>query len=352
MGSYAWSGNALPIPVIRFGLSQFTNVPMTRGWVAVQGFYADGLFENNRPNTSELKLHQKSLYIRLGTTQSRVRLYGGFNHQVQWGGKSRYNTVDGQMPTGFKNYIYAVTGMKPFNANPNMDFFDYTNRVGNHLGTVDAAIEWIGKKYSLFLYRQNIYDDGSLFHLNNIMDGLNGIRLRIKNNESRAVTVHEVVAELLYTKSQGGTEFGYIRSKQGRDNYFNNSQVWDGWSYYNRTIGTPFIPPSTETAPLWPSYKFTSNNRVAVVHLGLKGTLLYNYIWSTRFSYSSNSGTYDVPFDTHPRQFSGMLTLQRRTSWLGGNTILTGTVATDIGNLYKNSTGLMLSIRKEGLFNN
>ena len=347
-GSYAWSGNALPIPRIQVGLTRFTAVPFTKGWFSVLGSYSDGWFENTRPVTSELKLHQKQLYGRLGKPGGKVKLYAGFNHQVQWGGKSPYETTDGQMPRGLKNYFYMIVGK----GRSDSDFtnFDSTNRVGNHLGTIDFAFEINGTQANWFFYRQNIYEDGSLYYLTNIADGLNGVRIRRKNvGSENAFSVREIVFEGLYTKSQGGSSFIIEEDKKrGRDNYFNHTQVRDGWSYYDRTIGTPFITPTSETIWKFPNYadSFTNNNRVWALHLGMQGGLLGRFQWRTKLSYSSNGGVYDQPFPVTVYQFSGMLSLQTQTPWLGGM-ILKGSVATDQGGLYPNTTGAMLSLRKE-----
>lgn len=352
IGSYAWSGNALPIPKIQLGLTRFTAVPFTRGWVSVLGFYSDGRFEKGRPVTSDLKLHQKQFYGRIGKPGSKVKLYGGFNHQVQWGGKSPYLTVDGQMPKGLKNYLNMVIGKSGVdNISTN---FDSSNRVGNHLGSIDLAFEIDGKRANWFFYRQNLYEDGSLYYLTSIADGLNGLRIRRKNSDRRnGFTVQEIVVEGMYTKSQGGPSFIIDQNlKRGKDNYFNNAQVRDGWSYFDRTIGTPFITPTSETIWKFPNYgdAFTSNNRVWVFHTGLGGTLSKNVEWSTKLSYSSNNGVYDLAFPTTVYQFSGLVRVQARTGWLGGNTLLSGSLAADLGGLYPTSYGLMLSLRKEGLF--
>lgn len=232
--------------------------------------------------------------------------------------------------------------------------FDSTNRVGNHLGSIDLAFEINGKRANWFFYRQNIYEDGSLYYLSSIADGLNGLRIRRKNADRRNnFTIQEIVVEGMYTKSQGGPSFIIDQNlKRGKDNYFNNAQVRDGWSYYDRTIGTPFITPTSETIWKFPNYgdAFTSNNRVWVIHTGLGGTLSRNVEWSTKLSYSSNNGVYDLLFPTTVYQFSGLLRVQTRTDWLGGNTLLSGSLAADLGGLYPSSYGLMLSLRKEGLF--
>lgn len=349
-GSYIWSGNALPIPRIQIGLKQFTAVPFTNGWLSVLGSYSEGWFENSRPVTSELKLHQKQLYGKLGRPGGKLKVYAGFNHQVQYGGRSPYETVNGQMPKGFKNYVSMVlgrTGVTGPAAN-----FDSTNRVGNHLGTIDFAFELRGQNANWFFYRQNIYEDGSLYYLTNIADGLNGLRIRRKNSRSESgFTIREIVVEGLYTKSQGGSSFiNNQDKKRGKDNYFNNMQVRDGWSYFDRTIGTPFITPTSDTKWKFPNYAdaFTSNNRVWVLHTGLSGSFLRRFDWSTKLSLSSNGGVYDLEFAETAYQFSGLLTIETRTGWLGGNTILRAAAALDQGELYRASSGLSLSIRKVG----
>ncbi|MBU1821582.1 MAG: hypothetical protein KKG00_08750, partial [Bacteroidetes bacterium] len=133
--------------------------------------------------------------------------------------------------------------------------------------------------------------------------------------------------------------------------YFNHTQVRDGWSYNDRTIGTPFITPTSDTQWKYPNYgdSFTSNNRVWVLHSGLKG-VLNRWEWSAKLSYSSNAGVYDLPFPKTVYQFSGLFMCQTKVNWFGG-TIFKGALATDIGALYPGTTGLMFSIRKEGIIN-
>ena len=345
-GSYVWSGNALPIPKIYLGTTDFVAIPFTKGWMSFRAFYSDGWFESNRPVTSNLKLHQKALYARIGKANSALKFYGGFNHQVQWGGSSPYNTEEGEMPAGFKNYINAVTGKAH---SENSGVFDNTGRVGNHLGTIDLGIEIETYSASIFLYRQNIYEDGSLFWLSNIQDGLNGIRFRRKNNYGSAFTINTILLEYLYTKSQGGAVADWDKPSwmRGKDDYFNNGQVRDGWGYYDRTIGTPFISPTSSTHWKWPAYAdfFTSNNRVSVLHLGLSGYLFKQISWTGKFSWSDNYGTYDQQFENNPGQFSGLITIQSKLNFLGG-VFIKSSFASDLGQLYPANSGFSLGLQK------
>lgn len=354
-GSYAWSGNALPIPKIQFGTTRFVPVPLTKGWLSFQAFYSDGLFENSRPITQNLKFHQKAFYLRIGKAQSGLKLYGGFNHQVQWGGRLKKDLqLTGeslQMPSGFKNYINAVIGAIG-GSGEDITYFDSTSRIGNHLGSIDVAMEVETYGSSIFLYKQFIYEDGSLFYMTGLKDGLYGARIKRKHSYGANFEINAAVLEFLYTKDQGGDDFVLGDGKRrGHDNYFNNQQVRDGWGYYDRTIGTPFIPPTSQTKWKWPNYadNFTSNNRVMMLHLGMEGTLFRKIQWMGKFSFSENSGAYLEPFVGSPRQFSGMLMMQSKLDVLGGLTVK-GAYAADIGDLYRKTYGFMLGVRKDFSF--
>ncbi|ACT95786.1 hypothetical protein Dfer_4585 [Dyadobacter fermentans DSM 18053] len=349
-GSYAWSGNALPIPKISLGTTRFVAVPLTKGWLSFQAFYSDGLFENSRPITSELKFHQKAFYLRIGKPHSLLKLYGGFNHQVQWGGKTKIPLAgeNGQMPNGLSNYFHAVIGAIG-GSGDDITHFDSTSRIGNHLGSIDVAAEIETYENSLLFYKQFVYEDGSLFYMKGIVDGLYGARLKRKNSYGANFEIMEAVLEFLYTKDQGGDDFVLGDGKRrGRDNYFNNQQVRDGWGYFDRTIGTPFIPPTSQTKWRWPNYadNFTSNNRVMMLHLGLKGTLFRKIEWQGKFSFSENSGAWLEKFEGDPRQFSGMIMMQSKLDVLGGLTVK-GAYAADIGDLYRKTYGFMLGVRKD-----
>lgn len=352
-GSYAWSGNALPIPKIQIGTHGFVAVPFTKGWISFNAFYSDGLFEKGRPATTGLKFHQKAFYARIGKATSKLKLYGGFNHQVQWGGTSKYQENESKkLPDGFSNYVYAVFGTIG-GSGDDVTHFDSTNRVGNHLGSLDVAVEVETYGSTIYLYRQFIYEDGSLFYMEGIKDGLTGLRIKRKNSYGANFEITEGVLEMLFTKDQGGNQFDISNGKtRGIDNYFNNQQIRDGWSYHDRGLGTPFIPPTSQTVWRWPNYadNFTSNNRVLVWHVGLKGTLFRQVQWHTKLSFSSNSGAYNERFEGSPKQFSGLIGAQTDVNLLGGMTIK-GSYASDIGDLYRKTHGFMLAIRKDFSFN-
>ena len=365
-GSFAISPNALPIPRVQVSLPQFTPIGFTRGILAFQGVYAHGWFDDSGPIKGSY-LHQKTLYGRLGKETWPIRFYGGFNHQVQWAGRTDIFTSDkiiknGRFPSSFSNYIDAVTGASLAARGTNQDTTltaegDRFNRIGNHLGSIDIGFEINARRYSVLFYRQSFYEDGSLYYLINIADGLNGIQFRNKKRRTgHGFRIDKVVAEFLYTKNQGGADFGNLPTNRGNDNYYNHGQYLRGWSYSGRTLGTPFIPPAstvqTDLPPAYvvgdtkPPYRiFTNNNRVSVLHLGASGQFGSRYTFALKCSFSDNLGTYITPFPASTRQLSAFLNI---TGPIGHRRDLLATVSVgaDQGKLYDNSVGAYIGIRK------
>lgn len=358
-GSYIWSGNAMPLPKIQISMADYTPIGFTKGVLSFRGLFAHGWFGNQGVVTHSY-LHQKALYGRLGKPNWPVKFYAGMNHQVQWAGRSDVITNEnqiknGRFPTGLGNYVNAIFGTSLAARGDNIDTTIYSkgdrgNRVGNHLGTVDLGFEITNKRFSLFFYRQSIYEDGSLYYLSNIADGLNGIRYQNRRPATGRFHIDRVVGEFLYTLSQGGAIFGDRDQDRGADNYFNHSQYRDGWSYLGRTLGTPFITPTDDTRSDLPRsqvverYFFSNNNRVKVFHLALSGSWREQFTFQLKCSLSQNLGTYGFPFPNTVQQFSSVLVLGFPPFGHGIRTM--ASVATDQGKLLPASTGFQISLRK------
>ncbi|MEZ0608550.1 capsule assembly Wzi family protein [Fibrella sp. WM1] len=356
-GAYAWSGNALPIPKIQIGLYQYTSVPFTKGIVSFLGAFAHGWFENDGRLVKGSYLHQKYLYGRLGKPTWPFRLYGGFNHQVIWGGQaapgvlSDLVSVNGQLPSGIEYYRAVVFGSrgqwKP--GDPNVTSFE-DNRIGNHLGSLDFGADVNLSHWNLYAYRQFFYDDGSLFYGTNLADGLNGLRLKNRRQpDGEAFFLQQITLEFLYSASQGGDAFVIDDSDlRGRDDYFNHAQFLDGWEYRNRIIGTPFFSLPNETRPSLPQRVGVSNNRVSVGHFAVKALVNGRIDLTSRLSLSRNLGTYALSYPTAPMQFSGLFSAALPVSAFGGAT-LSGSLGLDLGGLLPTSVGVYVGLRKTGL---
>lgn len=351
-GSYILSGNSVPLPMVSLGLRDY--VPLFGGVLRFKLSISHGWFDGN-PVVRKHFLHQKTAYIKFGKDKWPLHIIGGFNHNVQWGGKivtSNRWSVGRQNPQDWVDYWFVFTGKRlptfGYVDPTKYDVIDRGNRVGNHLGSIDLALDIKMSGTKLMIYRQFLYDDGSLFYKANIRDGLNGISVRFKYESESSFYITNVLAEFLNTSNQGGSRFrGAVR---GRDNYFNHPQ-FEGWVYMGNTIGTPFITPKGQTGSNLPDpgvYKYADNNRVKLVHLGVAGNF-YRSSFMLKVSYSKNLGTYDTPFPPGINQFSGLIDLQTpfKAARLG---LLTAklSIATDLGKLYPRSSGLYFSLIKRG----
>ncbi|CCH53508.1 hypothetical protein BN8_02607 [Fibrisoma limi BUZ 3] len=349
-GFYSWSQNALPMTKIQIGTNGFVPLGFTNGLIAINAFYSHGWF----PDTDSIRnsyLHQKVLFGRIGKPTWKVKLYGGMVYNAQWGGESRYlgngASKNGKLPSSFDDYLSVVIGRQPTQqADNDITTHDALNRVGNHVGSIDIGAEFELKKWTLLLYDQHPFEDKSGLTLYNLTDGLYGARLkRQPTSEIESFQITQILFEYLTTLNQSGA-----RLPTGQDDYFNNFQYIDGWTRSRQVIGNPFISPRMdvrpEVLPTQSRYKlFVANNRVQVVHMGLAGVSASGVSAQIKLSYSRNYGIYRAPFEKAVNQFSGLLAATWPLRWLG-DTELNSAIAIDYGNLYSNTSGVWISIRK------
>lgn len=285
-GSYIWSGNALPMPKLQISIPNYISI-IGKGLISIKGAYAHGWFGSS-DSTKNFFLHQKYLYGRIGKPNWRVKMYAGFNHQVQWGGKPPKPYIEketGKLITNygndFRTYLNVVSGVSLNRKgdgilNDGIPINDAWNRSGNHLGSIDIATEISFNTFDVLLYRQSFYEDGSLFYLNNISDGLYGLSFSPKKATRGLI---KLTFEYLNTTSQGGngSSANTIPQLRGGDNYFNNS--FYSWAYGGNTIGTPLIIPlnAIKQDVFAPNYSLISKsipsnymviNRLSGIYLG------------------------------------------------------------------------------------
>jgi hypothetical protein len=357
-GSYSVSGSNLGIPNVEVSVREFFVIPGLGRLFAFKGNFAHGWMGDvwllkPYPSTDSVLLntflHQLSLYGRFGKPVWKLKLYGGFNHQVVWGSEQEYYSDDYTL-TPIETFFYVITGKKYSNGSIQEE------RQGNHLGSIDLGFEYKFDGIKLFIYRQSFYEAGALAHLANIQDGLNGISLENKQNTSRSVIWKKLIFEFLYTKNQAGEPWSpeYGSSYEG---YFNHGQYIHGWSYNDSGIGTPFITTKVNLREELPSapQEYFINNRVMAIHFGCIGVVKYvNYI--LKASWSQNHGTYwttdeeqstDIPdpgvygIFGAKGQLSTYLEFNRRLN----NIINLGIIgAADLGDLYYNSFGLFFKV--------
>jgi hypothetical protein len=349
-GSYIWSGNALPMPKIQLSIPEYTPI-LGKGLVSIKGAYAHGWFDN-RGRIKSFNLHQKWLYGRIGRADSKWKYYGGFNHQVQWGG---YNAerLDAPFAENFYAYLYAVVPLKRVGerAGRALTTSDKENRVGNQLGTIDLALERNFQNVNLLFYRQSLYEQGAaLLRLANIKDGLNGLKVTLKPQKDKVVSFSYVNLEYLYTKNQGTSPILFTREIGWElENYFTHFQYVDGWTYSGNVVGTPFITTENQTKIDLPNTnQLINNNRVAALQLSGLMRINNRYDLLVRFSHSSNNGILInrspvLPTDQKYKQTSLLFTAIVPLKSAGS---LSADFGIDAGEIFSNSVGLRVSYRR------
>jgi hypothetical protein len=353
-GSFSISGNNLGIPEIEVSVPEFFTLPLlgqlfafkgnfSHGWIGEilmrkRGMYADTV-------QIYTYLHQMSFYGRFGMPTWKLKLYGGFNHQVFWGNEQDYYNEDFTL-SPFITYLYVITGKRFSNGSIQSE------RLGNHIGSIDIGFEYEFGKIKSFLYRQNFYDAGALGHLANIQDGLNGISLENQKKSEKPVKWRKLLFEFLYTKNQAGEPCS-PPTQSPYDPYYNHVQYINGWSYNGIGLGTPFITTRNSARKELPyhPYHYFINNRVSAIHIGTEGSIKsLNY--TLKISWSKNYGTYattdeeqstDIPnpgsygIFGEQEQLSAYLELNKGLD----NGLNLGFVgAFDAGDLYYNSFGV------------
>ena len=353
-GSYAWSGNALPLPKVQLGTAGFVPLGFTRGVVAIKALYAHGWF-GRADSVQGSFLHQKALFARLSLLKHRLRVYAGATHYAQWGGRRRAGTLakDGTLPGSLSDYWQVIRAAEP----PAADSAKYVeidrlNRVGNHLGSIDVALEWLGERSQWLAYYQHPFEDKSGVAFQNLPDGLYGIRWKTNRPAASSFQFRQLTLELLLTTDQSGFDIKTgSRLYDGADDYFNNYQYSDGWTYRQRVVGTPFLTRTVDARPELRDVKggfgpiMISNNRVEVLHVGLLGGWPSGTQIRALLSVGQNDGR---PIQSDPRlpknQFSGLIAATVPVNWLG-KASLNLSLALDQGGWLPTSVGGAASLR-------
>ncbi|ASU33338.1 capsule assembly Wzi family protein [Mucilaginibacter xinganensis] len=357
-GSFSVSGNALGVPKIKISIPNYYSIPAFGKLFAIKAGMANGYIGTTNTNLWGERRSFKSyyleeyLYARIGKPDWRFKLQAGFNHEAVWGDEKQVFGSFYKL-NGLQTYWYVLSG-KVYNS----------SKVGNHLGSADIAAEYKFDALTLSVYRQNFYDIGALIHFANIADGLNGISLVNNMPKSGSFYWKKLVFEFLYTKNQAGYPSSKA-TKSGEEDYYNNYEYVQGWSYKGLGLGTPFITPAyyarQKFAPI--DRQFFTNNRVSAVHLAAEVSA-FNWSYTGKVSYSQNYGTYangsevyrvpggQLAFPSAPVPF---VTVHQTSLYLESSRPLKNNytigyeIGYDRGGLLYNSFGLILKVSKSFL---
>lgn len=361
-GMLVEGANARPIPQIRAEITDYLNVPGTKGWLAFKGHLAYGQFAENdwqkdfvQPGgiyVKDVLYHSKSLMFRLGNKDKLpVEFEFGILMAAQFGGDQWRKNADGtdekvlDMPDGLNAYWKAFLPQAGGNDTP---FGEQTNVEGNQVGSWNFALNYYLNEWKFRAYLEHYFEDHSqmFWEYGRWKDGQLGVEVTFPHNK----WIKSFVWESMNTKDQSGPLLynkieGQFPEYQisGLDFYYNH-YIYGAWQYMGMGMGNPLLP-----GPLYNkdhSISFRSN-RMRSQHFGIEGDPTQEFNYRILLSFSRHWGTYYNPLDKQRKQFYSLYEVTYSPSKLKGWST-TVALGLDRGNYLGNNTGGMLTVRKCG----
>ena len=267
-GNIIKSNNTRAFPGINLETIGYLKLPFAKSWLSAKGNYSEYLLNDKRV-VDNAHLHHKSLFFK-SVLSEKISIIIGMDNYVQWGGTSNDY---GKQPSTFKDYLRVVTS---YSGGKSALESDQMNALGNTVGAYLFQLNYTGEKTNWNIYWSHPYEDRSGRELSNYPDALYGFFIDLKKPKS---FITHFLAEFTYTKHMSGNT-----SFSGADNYFNNGIYNSGWTYFGRTIGSPFFPTKEPVDGITRGVD-QNYNRFTAYHLGFKGNLSREAQYKTYFSY-------------------------------------------------------------------
>ena len=321
-GGLLFSTNAHPIPQIRIGIDRWTAFPGLFGYVEVKGGISHGWMGDKNEYVSKTLLHHKYIGGRLGG-KLPVNLSYEFHHAAEWGGHSAVYGDLGNDLKSLAHVFFAKSGGTSRN--------ETLNAQGNHILSQILCLTGKGEGWHVDLYWQDLQEDGKLRFIGtgqNNKDGLWGVSAE----QTIWPYISGVTFEVLQTTDQSGPwhdRDGMVFG--GNDSYYWNSIYLQGWTYFDRTIGSSLLTPL--------------NSRVWAYHAGVKGDI-YGFRYRITGTYADNYGRYNRQDRSHNTAVLIEVKKTVEKAWgLEFGLALSG----DFGTQYGNRFGGMITVRKQGI---
>ncbi|MBR5327374.1 MAG: hypothetical protein IKV31_02435 [Paludibacteraceae bacterium] len=334
-GSMIISGNSQPLPRLSIGIDKYTAFPGTYGYLELKGGITHAWMTDNA-YIENYKLHHKYIGLRLGG-QLPINLSYEFHHAAQWGGTSptHGDLTGGSTWRSFINAFLARSGGNTTN--------EQLNAQGNHLVSQQLALTAKGQGWNITAYWQNLSEDNLVFlgFGHNLPDGIFGISMQ----QNHWPYIQGITYEYMNSTDQSGPWHDRDGLCFGADDrYYQNLIYQNGWNYFYRTIGTPFI-----TSPLYNTDGtiHTLNSRVRLHHLGIRGDI-YGFKYRLLCSYAQNFGNDNTSKLRLSTNWATLLEVSKHVEQAWGLDFGVS-IASDLGTQFGNQIGAMFTIRKQGL---
>jgi hypothetical protein len=344
-GNIVKSINSRAYPGINLKTLDYISFPFAKKWLSFQGNFANYWLNDDRYVEGAM-LQNASLYFKFKLS-NKFNLIAGMDHFAQWGGTS---PSTGEQPSTFKDFMRIVLGKS---GGATSTEGDQLNALGNHLGDYLFQVNYTAEKTNLSFYYSHLFEDRSGMEMENWMDGLYGFMIDFKKSD--ALVTH-LLTEFTYTKNMSGeippddtvNDPTTIHGR-GRDNYFNNGIYASGWTYFGRTIGSPYFTPKPADENGITNGVILGDNRFMAFNIGLKGNLTaFNY--KAMLSHITYFGWFGNEYDPKPKQVSVLLEvlLPQNSKKLPFN--ISAAFAFDTGTYAPANFGGFLTLSRNGWF--
>lgn len=360
-GSQTLGINARPIPEMRFEIPEYISITGKSDWAAIKGhfgygFMTDGGWQSDyvTPGTRYAKnalYHSKAGFLRIGNEEKFPLVFeGGLEMASQFGG-TIYNIDELgysklEMGHGIKDFWNACFG-------GGSDATDgvYGNATGNTVGSWLFSLSYKWKDWKIRAYYDHFFEDHSMmFFEYGWLDGLVGVELTLPKNPIASSLVYEYINT---TYQAGPIYHDHTEAIPDQisavDDYYNHI-LYQGWQHWGQAIGNPLF-----TSPLYDNngqLRFTGN-RFKAHHFGISGDPVEGLHYRILYSYTSNWGTYNIPYPDVRYNNSLLCELNYQLDYLKGLNAKGWSVgaafALDRGKQIGDNTGFQFTIRKTGL---
>jgi len=377
-GGMTWSGNARPIPQVRFGIRDYTSMPFIRGrWLAVKGFISygrttDDAFQRQRITPARYALytqgtlfHEKSFFARLGSPEAAFHVDGGIEMDCQFGGELWEHDIRLD-PTAADRLLFAnphhaddfLKALLPLNGSEETTISDQNNAAGNHFGSLHLAADyrhngWVARAYYEHYFdgrtgmtpwnaTQDMQGQRHVWIAYPWFDALYGLELTLPRNP----LVTTVVVEYNTTRDQCGSIHHSATSTlpatiHGFACYYYNSS-YPSYQHHGLTAGSPLL-----YSPLY-NADFTiinTDTRIRAFHIGVAGepssVLGYRLLATAVRSWGSYMDPLPDPQTTFSTMAEGTWTPSRFEGWT-----VTAALALDRSPRLGNNCGVELGVKK------
>jgi len=357
-GDLVRSNNARPIPGVTIGFVDFQDIPLTNGWLQIDGQimygkFTDNAFRDKQFNhyygleVNDIYYTYKYCYFRTKPSE-RFSVIFGMQTAGQFGGESRFyrkGEIVSENVNGFKvKDIFKM--FFPMQGNGN-SFYE-----GNSLGAWSLRARYtLLSESEIAVYWEKFFEDGSGIGCRTGWDGLYGAQFTLSDKS----WLSSVVVEYLDFRNQSGPMHwapgdmsgSTINSEAtGGDNYYNNDS-FGPYTNYGMSIGSSMPVSPIYNADGYPEFLY---NRMRGAHFAVMGypadMLFYKFMAGWQKGYANGR----IPLAHAESNFSVMAELGWNAARLLPGVSVGCKLALDHGRLRGDNFGALLSVKYTGMF--